>query len=226
MKRVIVSFSNHRGRYLENMARLGDSLKVNFDGDFLGFVGENTVGAPPHLENPYAFKIYCIDKAIDEGYTQILWLDSSCFAIKNVKPIFDEIDKAGYIMQEAGHWVGTWTNDFTLNYFGISRDEAMLMPCYGNAGFLGLDLENEIAEEFYYTWKKAMKNGCFKGSWTNENHQESEDDRCKGHRHDLSSGSIIANNLGMLFKRGDEWLQYAGVYDAVINNTIILKAQG
>lgn len=212
-KKCIISFANERGRYKESLSRLEESLKGNYDGDFLGFIGEESVGSPKHLDNPYAFKVYCWLKAIEQGYTQILWIDSSCFAIKNLNPVFDVINKEGYIMQEAGHLVGTWTNDKTLEYFGITREQAMTMPMYGNAGFLGLNIKKQPAMDFFFRWWDSMLGGCFKGSW---------DD----HRHDMSCGSIIANQLGMKFKPGDEWLQYAGPEDKAINDKISIFAQG
>jgi len=226
MKKCIISFANSRGNYVKSLARLSESLRNNFDGDFLAFVGEQSIGAPLHSENPYAFKIYAWYEAIRQGYTHILWLDSSCFAIKNTKPIFDKIDQQGYIMQEAGHVAGTWTNDNALTYFGISRDQAMTMPCYGNAGFLGLKINDPWPNHFFTTWAHSMDAGMFKGNWTNEDHSQSPDERCKGHRHDMSCGSIIANDLGMKYESGQSWLQYGGVFDEVLNDSIIIKAQG
>ena len=226
MKKCIISFANSRGNYVKSLARLSESLRNNFDGDFLAFVGEQSIGAPLHSENPYAFKIYAWYEAIRQGYTHILWLDSSCFAIKNTKPIFDKIDQQGYIMQEAGHLAGTWTNDNALAYFGISRDQAMKMPCYGNAGFLGLKINDPWPNHFFTTWAHSMDAGMFKGAWTNEDHSQSPDERCKGHRHDMSCGSIIANDLGMKYESGQSWLQYGGVFDEVLNDSIIIKAQG
>lgn len=225
-KKCIVSFANQKGYYINGLARLNESLRNNFDGDFLGFIGEASVGAPLHTDNPYAFKIYCIQKAIDAGYTQILWLDSSCFAIKNVQPVFGHIGKQGYIMQDAGHWIGEWTNDRTLKYFGVTRDDMMNVKCHGNAGFLGLNFENGTTRIFFDRWRESMIAGMFKGAWTNENHSESTDERCRGHRHDLSCGSIIRYQLGMELQSGEEWLQYAGLYDEVLNDSIIFKAQG
>lgn len=228
MKKAIVSFANKRGNYVKGLSRLSESLRDNFDGDFLGFITEASIGAPAHVINPYAFKIYGIQKAIDEGYDQILWLDASAFAIKNVQPIFDEIQENGFIFQEAGHMAGTWTNDFTLKHFGITRDEAMEMKMVGNAGFLGLDFSHVDAVDFFTRWRESMKAGCFKGLWNNDHKSESEDERCRGHRHDMSCSSIILNQMGLidLAKKGDEWLQYAGVFEATLNDTIIIKAQG
>lgn len=211
---------------MHGLARLSESLRNNFDGDFIAFTNEETLGSPKHEDNPYAFKIYSIQKAIEAGYELILWLDCSVFAIAPVQPIFDIIKSEGYIMQDAGHLVGNWTNDFTLNYFGITRDEAMNIKCYGNAGFLGLSVHNSTAMQFFDKWDKSMQKGCFKGKWTNDEKTESEDERVFGHRHDLSAGSIIAYKLVMKYQPGDQILQYAGVYDKIANETIILKAQG
>jgi hypothetical protein len=213
MKNAIVTFANEHGNYLKGLERLRVSLRGKFDGNFFGFVGEENVGAPKHEDDPYAFKVYAIDLLVSSGYTKILWLDSSVYAVKNVMPVFDEIKARGYIMQEAGHMAGSWCNDATLRYFGLTRRQAMEMPMYGNAGMLGLDMEHDTARDFFERWKQSMQSGCFKGSWLN-------------HRHDMSCGSIIANMLGMQYVRGDEWLQYGGESDAVLNDTIVFKAQG
>lgn len=211
--KAIICLANGKGNYIKGMARLAESLRNNFDGDFLGYTHESQIDAPLHLENPYAFKVYAFERAFSLGYTEVLWLDASCFAIKNVQPIFDVIRDEGYIMQEAGHYVGNWCNDETLKYFNISRELANKMLMYGNAGFLGLNRTDITASAFFHQWGHAMTDGMFKGSWDN-------------HRHDMTCGSIVANRLGMKYKKGDEWLQYAGLYDETANDTIIFKAQG
>lgn len=211
--RAIVSLANKRGNYYQGLARLGDSLKPHFNGNFFGFMGEHTVGAPLHGDNPYAFKLYAIDEVLRQGYTKILWVDSSVYAIKDVSPAFDIIEKNGYLMQEAGHFAGKWTNDNALKHFGVTREQANDMLMYGNAGMLGLDFENGLARAFYTNWRKAMDAGAFKGSWEN-------------HRHDMACGSIIANQLGMVYVKGDEVLQYAAQYDVPKNDSIIFYARG
>lgn len=198
---------------MKGLARLGESLREHFEGDFLGFIGESSVGAPLHTENPYAFKVFAIARAIELGYTEILWLDTSVVAVANLEPVFKEIAENGYIMQEAGWMVGRWCNDFTLEYFGTNRETAMQMPMYGNAGLLGLNFNSQIACSFFKRWVESMENNCFKGSWDN-------------HRHDMSAGSIIANKLGMKYKKGDELLEYAAPGSKPKNNTIIFQAEG
>lgn len=225
-KQCLVTFANRKNNYIHSLARLVESLRYNWDGSLIAFIGEETCGAPKHEDNPYAFKIYAIEKALEAGYTQILWVDSSCYAVQPIQPIFDHIDKEGYIMQDAGHFVGTWTNDTALSYFDLNRDEALTMRCYGNAGFLGLDFETEIARKFFYEWKESMLAGMFKGAWTNNDKSESQDERVRGHRHDMSCGSIIANRMDLVLQSSHEWLQYAGPYDKILNDKIYFKAEG
>lgn len=224
-KRAIVSFANERGNYLEAQKRLKDSLIDFTDADFIQFNGEKSIGAPLHEKNPYAFKICAIEKAIEIGYTSILYLDTSAYAISDVSPIFEIIERDGYFMEEAGHYCGTWTNDKTLKHFGIDRDEAMNMTMY-SAGFTGLDFTNKIAIEFFKRWKESMIAGCFKGKWNNLAETESKDQRCQGHRHDMSCASIIANNLGMKYQSGGTYFQYAAPGDIKLKESVIFYVQG
>lgn len=225
-KRAIVSLANNRGNYYQGLARLGDSLKDRFDGDFFGFMGEHSVGAPKHAENPYAFKLYALEAAIDKGYDQILWVDSSVYAIKDVQPIFDIIDRQGYVMQDSGHYVGNWGSDIQLNAFNLNRDKAMGMRMYGNAGLLGLNIKSPIAMGFFIKWRHCMNIGLFKGHWTNEDKAESRDERCLGSRHDMVIGSILAHHFQMSYHPGDQLLQYAAPEERPNNDSIIFFAQG
>lgn len=228
-KRAIISFANKKGLYVERMARLSESLRNNFDGDFLGFVGEASCGAEPHEQNPYNFKVHCWQKAIDAGYTSILWLDSSCFAIKNITPVFEFIEENGYLIQDSGHFLGTWANDRALEYFDITRDKAMEIRMIGNAGFLGLNMNNQASHDFFRDWKQSMHDGIFKGAWSNNDKTESQDERCLGHRHDMVCSSAIFYKMGSIpegMLSGEEMLQYAGLFDETLNDKIYFKAQG
>jgi len=226
-KKCIVSFANSNGSYVNALARLSNSLRDNFDGEFLSFIGESSCGAPFHSENPYAFKIHCISKAIDAGYDKILWLDTSAYAVANTQPIFDIIEKNGFFFQEAGHMLGTWSNDKLLNYFEITRDEAINIPMV-QGGFIGLDVSSKKGREIFDRLVWAMDEDVFKGAWHNNDKTESQDERCKGHRHEMSALSAIIHNMGLFdyAVKGDQFIQYGGIYDKVINDTIVLKCQG
>ena len=87
------------------------------------------------------------------------------------------------------------------------------MPMYGNAGFLGLNFNFDIANDFFNQWEQSMLDGQFIGSW---------DD----HRHDMTCGSIVANKLGMKFESAEDWLHYAPADQPPRDNKIIFHASG
>jgi hypothetical protein len=96
-----------------------------------------------------------------------------------------------------------------LDYFLKNRDEAMNIQMF-SAGFMMLDFNNPIAREFFSLWKRTCELGYFKGSWNNDQKTESQDERCKGHRHDMSCASLVAHHLGMKFENGGDFLSYVG----------------
>jgi hypothetical protein len=81
--------------YEKGRLRLAQTLSVmdNYAGDFFLFENESECNSPIHRRNPYAFKIYAIEKVRDMGYNQILWLDCSVYVIKSIVPIFDKISE-------------------------------------------------------------------------------------------------------------------------------------
>jgi hypothetical protein len=227
-KNAVISFASKKGNYVKSLNRLSESLRNNSEGiDFLAWIGEAALGAPLHSENMYAFKIHAFNVAKASGYDQILWVDSSCFAIKNVQPCFDEIERDGFLFQDSGYFASEYINDKALDYFGVTREQAREIKLIGNAGMMGLNFEMELPNVFFDKWEQAMIDKIFIGEWHNNDKTESQSDECKGHRHDLVNG-IILHQMGLshLMKRGDEWLQYAGVFDETLNDTIIWKAQG
>ncbi len=199
-KRAIVNLVNSNGIYLNNQIRLEHSAYKNADKsfDFICFQNESQVNAPLHQDNPYAFKIYAIEKLREMGYKQIVWLDASIVLVADFSPIWEWIFQKGFFFEAAGHYAGNWCNEYALNYFKISREEAMIIPMF-SAGLCGFDFENEKAKEFFAEWKESMLNGCFRGSWLD-------------HRHDMVCASIIANKHDMVkdYSSGGQFFAYIG----------------
>lgn len=225
--KVIINVSTEK--YFLGVKRLKNTLNNFFDGDFLFYSNENELGAPKHFDNPYAFKTYAFNNALKLGYKKILWLDASVYAVKDITPAWDIIEKTGFLMQHAGWNCGSWSNDNCLNYFNITRDKAMQMPMYGNAGLLGLNFNFDISNIFFEQWHKASIDNVFIGNWSNDKKTESSDERCLGHRHDMVAGSIIANKLKMncSYVSQDQIMQYGASEEVpLLNETIVLKAQG
>lgn len=150
-------------------------------------------GSPTHQEVPYAFKLNAIQKARSEGHDQVLWLDSCAWAIKRPHAIFDRIETEGHYFWTSGYACDTWCNNRSLNYFGISREEAKSIPML-YALVIGLDFRNHRTRQFFDWWQNACNAGVFNGSWKRE---EGDPDGYEGHRHDQSAASLIAHKLGM-----------------------------
>ncbi len=210
MNLALVNYSTATGWYIEGQKRLIDTMEqFGFNGTFYSFQKTNEFGSPDHKDNPYAFKIYAIKHALNKGHDVIWWMDSSIYAVKDIAPILQIVEEKGYYFEEAGHLASTWTNDATLKYFDISRNDAENIKLF-SAGFMILDFRHEIVREFFARWKNSCDAGMFKGNWHNNDKTESKDERCKGHRHDLSCASIIATKLGMDYFSGGTMLSYVG----------------
>jgi hypothetical protein len=201
----IVNFSNG-GWYQKGQQRLSESL-TPYGHTFLAFTEYSEINCEPHTENPYAFKIYSILKARELGFERVFWMDSSAWAIKSLLDIDNIIKDNGYFLEYDGGSVGNWTNDYTLNYFNESRNDMMKVPTIV-AGICGFNFDDELSTHILYEWKKSADNGCFKGSWNNNNLSESGDARCLGHRHDLSSLSILTHQFELKAQNPNTYLQY------------------
>ena len=203
--RAIVNLSTPK--YKKGQERLDQSLSGKTNADILLFKSEQAVGSPTHQENNYAFKIYAIQRAIDFGYTSILWLDASMYVIGDLEPIFKVIESQGYFFQDSG-WMNTdWTNQRTRDYFGTCEGKQF------SSGVLGLDFTSQVAIDFFEKWKKAMLDGQFNGSHTD-------------HRHDQSIGSIIANIMGLKIHENNTYWQYSDIKDNALHNEISIIANG
>ena len=194
-KNCIVSFAKG-GSYPKAMARLKTSLiDVGSNAVTHFYTDESQVGAPTHREAPYAFKVLAIEKALGEGYRNVLWVDSSVWAVKPLGSLWKHIDHYGNIFFDCGYQTSQWSSDASLKSFGITRDKAedirMLMACC-----FGLSNSAESTTKWVAAMKeKAFDGVTFKGSWKNDNNEVSSDPRCSGHRHDQTAASIICYNL-------------------------------
>lgn len=190
---IVVNLST--SSYKRAQKRLSDSLK----GHNKLFFTDYPEGCPTHQVSPYEFKLHAIEKAFEIDDI-VLWVDSSMYLAGDLSAIERIIKKDGYFFEEAGHYVGRWTNQHARNYFNLTEQEATQGPggiTMFSAGLLGLNLKSELAMEFFYNWKKSAVAGCFSGDWSD-------------HRHDMTCASIIATRLGMKYQTGGTHLAYIG----------------
>ena len=217
MKRCIINFS--KGNWFPlGQERLRFSVQNLSNIDVLSFSDENEIGSPSHLEKPYAFKVFAFYKALELGYDIVLWCDSSLYATRDVKPLFEKREKEGSLLCSGDLKCSEWTNDNMLNYFGISRDESASMD-HLTASLIGFNFNFQECRDFLSRWKDSIQ--VFPGNASNENGSESSDSRCKGHRHDQSAASIIANQLSMKIDKD----QYIAV-DSINSSSFFTQVRG
>ena len=171
-KRAVVSFAN--GSYLSKLDRMKASLKDNTDADIITFTDYKQVGCKPHSEIPYQFKPYAIWEAIHMGYDSILWIDSPIVATKDISPVFDHIEKYGYLFfNNYGHPLGKWSNDLTLDHFGYTRDQAMevqqIMACC--MGFYIDPNTFDFVEKALIEYRD-LSDKLYPGPWSNHRHDQ------------------------------------------------------
>jgi hypothetical protein len=158
------------------------------------FTDESEIGSPKHQENPYAFKYHAIRKVHAMGYPIVLWCDSILKLQKSIEPLIQEVSSVGVYLQDDIWKTGQFANDRCLEYFGVTRDEAMNIQSIW-ACFMGFDFRSSLAIEFMNQWKAAMDAGIFKGRHQNTGNTESRDPRCLGHRHDQSCAELISYQM-------------------------------
>lgn len=151
---------------------------------------------PPHAVAPYGFKVYGVEYARKQGYDIVICLDSPNRLVKPIDEWIPKIQEVGVYLQRDGWKCAEWANDKCLNYFGVSRDEAMTLDnCY--ACILAFDFRHPITDVFFQQWKEACKAGMFYGLGKNDKKTESQDPRCLGHRYDQTCAELIAYKLGI-----------------------------
>ncbi len=211
--RCIISFADESSWYHRGHNRLKAACEKHFSGKLLLINSYGKIGSPSHAENPYAFKVYCIEYARKLGYSTILYIDSSLYPIKNCDAMFDYMEENGHLMQKAGHMFRTWTNNRCREYFNVTDEEMQNVELY-SAGFTGLDFTHPRSVEFFEKWKASCDAGIFKGPWHKKDitYKASDFTNCPNHegfRHDMSCASIIATRLGMNFE-AERYMAYIG----------------
>jgi hypothetical protein len=173
--------------------------------------GRFPAGCPDHLDVPFAFKPHCFVEARRAGLESVLWMDASCVAIRPLEPLFDVLERTGYLLfRNANHVVGSWASDEALEALGVSREETMAMPEV-NAAALGLSMNDPLALTFLNGWFEAARAVVpFRGTretletWDdyaatkwNRDGSISAEPRVRGHRHDQTVAGVLAHRLGM-----------------------------
>lgn len=167
----------------------------------------------------YNIKAAAFLSASLEGYTHILWCDASVWALKDPQRIFEIIDVEGYYAWSNGYNCAQECNDRSLEYFGVTRDEAENMSCV-SSGIIGFNTNNPLGGEMLKKWLQSCEDGIFSGSRNHDN--QSQDPRFLHHRQDQSCISLIMGKMGIKIP-GAELCRY---YEPVMPAETIFAIRG
>lgn len=205
-KAVIIS-AGVGGWYPAGVKRLERSLNFEgWGGDILTWK-DYPPNCPRHDDIPYYLKIAAFEQAISKGYTHILWVDASFFAVANPMPMFDIINDQGFWFFSSGYNLAQSVSDAALNFIGKTRNEAANEIEWAS-GCVGVNLENPDGKALYEKWKYYMDAGLSKGSRLHDN--QSSDERFLFHRQDQSCLNLAIWDLGLHNDRVDDMVAYKG----------------
>lgn len=194
------------GWYGDGVRRLVRTLNYHgFPGDILTWADAYPPLSYPHEEMPYYFKIAAFEDALRQGYTHILWVDASFWAVKNPIPLFDIIDEQGYYMFSSGYNLAQTVNDAALSKLDLTRDEVEASTEWAS-GCVGFNFRNPDAVHIYSLWKEYMDAGLSIGGRFHDG--QSKDPRFMHHRQDQSCLSLAMHRLKLKNEKGLDYVAY------------------
>lgn len=179
-KTAIISYSSHgRENYNESMLRLiksnhwdGDYLLYSFDGYVDEYLGvkinlcrslqtpqPKDFIASHHSEVPYQFKVALFQIALEKGYDQVIWCDSTIQLLKHPQAALDRAKKEGIVVwNNLGHPLQNWISDKACEKLEIPDqllpELKQIMACV-----IIMDFRNILTLEVFDQWKKASLDG-------------------------------------------------------------------
>jgi hypothetical protein len=194
--------------YSRGQKRLIASLRSHgYEGDILTF--DNVKINEHHdVNHPYTMKAAAFVEAIKKGYSNILWLDCSILATRDITPFFQLIREESAYFWQSGWRLSDSATDKDLEYAGFTRDQAeQMIECA--SGIVGLDMTNRDARRLFYTFLDANDHGVCSTSRLHAN--QSKDPRFKWGRQDQTAFTIAFHKTG--FTRMYEAGQYSSYWE-------------
>lgn len=217
---VVINACVGEGWYPKGSERLKNSLVHHgWAGDVLQWINE-WPNDNYDKSCPYNVKAAAFEEAINQGYTHILWLDSSVWAIKQIMPIFDIINEDGYYFWKSGYNCAQVCSDKCLEYFKTDRNKAEKYKD-SSTSMMGVNMANPQGNEFITRWIQSAKDGVFSGSRFHDG--QSQDTRFLFHRQDQSAASMIIGDMNLKMHNPN---RYSAYYETHMNDSVILCMQG
>lgn len=199
------------GWYPRGAARLIQSMHDKSPGfEVLAWVNVLPPGAPGkviesdydytgYVAKPFAM-LHMLNTDADIGIV----CDASFYALREIHPLVQHISMEGYYLCKNGNLAGEWVSDRSLNYLGIDRRKALEIE-EASSYCVGLNFHHEKCRELARAWADSWR--AIPGPHTNTMASDghigrnpgfcSAHPRVRGHRHDQTTLSILAWELGM-----------------------------
>jgi len=164
--RCIVSYASYNRNYPEMIERVRQALEESgFDGYFYYRIGgfPNLTGREMQYAGvPYSFKIYMMQEAEKMGFNTVLWIDSAVYPLKNPAPLFESIEKKGYLLH--GWRIDSKDTDKTVSpaakeSLQMLSGREVLYSNYIQANIFGLKMDTPLAQQFIYWFNRALDIG-------------------------------------------------------------------
>jgi hypothetical protein len=208
LNRAVIISAGIGGWYGQGVQRLERSLIFEgWGGNILTWKDDYPPDSHRHEDVPYYMKIAAFEEALRQGYTHILWVDASFWAVKRPDKMFDLINDQGYYFFSSGYNLAQSVNDTALEYVELSRDVAEGINEWAS-GCVGINFNNDDGKNLYNRWKQLMDAGLSKGSRLHDN--QSADPRFLFHRQDQSCLSLAIWELGLKNTKGLDMVSYKG----------------
>jgi len=152
----------------------------------------------------YSAKPFALAEAMRSGADIAILLDAAFYPIRPIHPLVDHIARNGYYLCDNGNKVGEWCSDRAAGRMGICRDELMEMTEVSSY-CVGLSFADGRCHELLHRWcgfahDRLIIAGPHSGLHQSDARNRgfvSSDPRVRGHRHDQTALSVIANQMGM-----------------------------
>lgn len=168
MSRAVVTVASHpyyRAGQERLLTALGGTVPA------MAWEGCVPKGCPSHRTVPFAFKPYALREAAQKGYTALLWCDASVLPIRSLAPVWEKIERDGYLIMDSGWDNYTWTADaaysdlFGWLPFGDHEGARNVNKTISHvvAGVIGLDVTKPIARDFLNEYYRLANTKAFLG---------------------------------------------------------------
>ncbi len=187
-QRVVVNVATGP-HFPKGQVRLIEALKTHGVGGVPRMWGDPLPDVwPTHQQKPYAFKSYAMKECERQGFETLLWCDAAVLPIRSLAPVFEKIERDGYLLMNNGFSNYEWTADsayrdlFAMTYDAAwhtaqtfdplerAREHNREIP-HTMGGFFGVSLTHEKGRELFAEYYRlASATNAFCGPWANDNY--------------------------------------------------------